>query len=92
MQNVNTVIRRPIPIGTAVATGLLTFVAGAVLALGGPVLVAGLSTSHSSNATLSVPAAGAQLSSHNRSELGLDVTPSAGAQQSAHNRSEEGLR
>jgi hypothetical protein len=92
MQNVNTVIRRPIPIGTAVATGLLTFVAGAVLALGGPVLVAGLSTSHNSNATLAAPAAGAQLSSHNRSELGLDVTSSAGAQQSAHNRSEEGLR
>ena len=91
MQNVNTMIRRPVPIGTAAATGLLTFVAGVAFALGAPGLVAGLSTSHQSNATLSVPAAGAEQSAHNRSELGLDVTASVGAQQSAHNRSEEGL-
>jgi uncharacterized membrane protein len=92
MQNVNSMIRRPVSIGTVVATGLLTFAAGAVLALGGPVLVAGISTSHSSNAAVSVPAAGAQMSAHNRSELGVDFAPSVGAEQSRHNRSEEGWR
>ena len=89
MQNVSTMIRRPVPIGTALATGLVTFVAGAALALGAPVLVAGVSTSHNSNVTLSVPSAGAELSAHNRSERSVAIRPSVGAEQSAHNRSEE---
>src|SRR4030081_2904736 len=36
MQNVSTVIRHPVPIATAVASGLLAFAAGAVIALGAP--------------------------------------------------------
>jgi hypothetical protein len=56
MQNVNTMIRRPIPIGTALASGLVAFAAGAVIALGAPVVVTGLSASHNSNAVVSAPA------------------------------------
>ena len=91
MQNVNTVIRRPIPVGSAAAGWLLAFLAGAAIALGAPALIAGDSNSHSSSATVSVPAAGAQQVAHNRSEAGLDVSRSAGAEQVAHNRSEKGL-
>lgn len=91
MQNVSTVIRRPVPIGTAAAGGLLAFVAGAVIALGVPVVAAGLSTSHNSNATVSVGAVSGELIAHNRSEAGLDVSRPVGAEQIAHNRSEEGL-
>lgn len=90
MQNVSTVIRRPVPIGAAAASWLLAFVAGAVIALGVPAAVAGLSASHSSNATVSVQAVGGELIAHNRSEQSLDVPGSVGAEQIAHNRSEEG--
>jgi hypothetical protein len=91
MQNVNTMIRRPVPFGTAVATGLLAFAAGAVIAIGAPVAITGLSTSERSNASVSVPAVGAEQVAHNRSEAGLGVTASAGGQQIAHDRSEGGL-
>ncbi len=90
MQNVSTVIRRPVPMGTAAASWLVAFAAGAVIALGLPV-VAGLSTSHSSSATVSVGAVGGELIAHNRSEHGLDVSSPAGAEKIAHNRSEQGL-
>jgi hypothetical protein len=91
MQNVNTMIRRRVPIGSAAAGGLLAFVAGAVIALGAPIVVAGLSTSHNSNATVSVQAFSAEQLAHNRSEAGLDVSGSVAAEQIAHNRSEGGL-
>ena len=91
MQNVNTMIRRPVPFGTTVATGLLAFAAGALIAVGAPVAIAGLSTSNHSNAAVSVGAVGAEQIAHNRSEAGLTVTTSVGAEQIAHNRSEEGL-
>jgi hypothetical protein len=91
MQNVNTIIRRRVPIGTAAASGLLAFVAGAVIALGAPLVVAELSTSDNSNATVSVPAVSAEQVAHNRSEAGLDVPGSVAAEQIAHNRSEEGI-
>ncbi|MDQ6721153.1 MAG: hypothetical protein M3003_10230 [Candidatus Dormibacteraeota bacterium] len=84
------VIRRPVPIGAAAASGLLAFVAGAIIALGATAAVAGLSTSHLSNGTLSVGTVGGELIAHNRSEAGLVVPESVGAQQIAHNRSEEG--
>jgi hypothetical protein len=58
MENVSTVIRRPVPIATAAASGLLAFAAGAVIALGVPAVAAGLSASHNSNATVSVAAPG----------------------------------
>ena len=92
MQNVNTMIRRPVPFGTTVATGLLAFAAGAVIAIGAPVAIAGLSTGERSNAvSVSVPAVGAEQVAHNRSESGLAVSGSAGGEQIRHQRSEEGF-
>lgn len=90
MQNVNTMIRRPVPMGTAAITGLLAFAAGAVLAFGVPVAVAGLATSQSSSPTVVVPAAGAeQAAAHYRSEKELGAPGSVSGQQSAHNRAEK---
>ena len=91
MQSVNTMIRRPVPIGTAAAGGLLALVAGAVIALGAPAVATGLSFSHSSNATVSVRAVGGELVAHDRSESGLSVSSSVGGEQIAHDRSESGL-
>ena len=91
MQNVSTLVRRPVRIGTAAASGLLAFVAGAVIAVSAPALVATLSASHSSSATVSVPAAGAEQIAHNRSEGGLGSSSSVEAEQIVHNRSEDGL-
>jgi hypothetical protein len=91
MQNVNTMIRRPVPFGTTVATGLLAFAAGALIAVGAPVAIAGLSTSDRVNASVSASAVGAEQVAHNRSEAGLAGTTSAGAEQIGHNRSEQGL-
>ncbi|GEM_PF-4231902 len=90
MQNVSTLIRRPVPMGTVAASWLVAFVAGAVIALGLPVL-AGLSTGHSSSAAVSVGTVGGELIAHNRSEQGLGVSAPAGAEKIAHNRSEQGL-
>src|SRR5213593_192502 len=42
MQNVSTLVRRPVRIGTAAASGLLAFVAGAVIAVSAPAVVATL--------------------------------------------------
>jgi hypothetical protein len=92
MQNVSTLIRRPVPIGSAAATGLLAFVAGALIALAAPAVVAGLSPSHGSNATVSASVVGSEQMAHNRSEAGLDAPRSVGAEQIAHNRSEETWR
>ncbi len=92
MQNVNTMIRRPVPFGTTVATGLLAFAAGALIAVGGPVAMAGLSTSESSNApSVSVSAVGAEQIAHTRSESGVAASSSAAAERISHNRSEEGI-
>src|SRR5438105_1695896 len=89
MQNVNTLINRPVRTGTAAAGGLVAFVAGALLAVSAPAVLSTLSTSHSSNVTFSAPAVGAEQIAHNRSEMNLGVAPSAGAEQIAHNRSEQ---
>jgi hypothetical protein len=91
MQNVNTMIRRPVPFGTTVATGLLAFAAGAVIAIGAPVAIAGLTTGERSNATVSVQAVGAEQVAHNRSEAGLAGSTSVGAEQIGHARSEGGM-
>ena len=92
MQNVNTMIRRPVPFGTTVATGLLAFAAGALIAVGGPLAMAGLSTSESSNApSVSVSAVGAEQVAHNRSESGVATSLSPAAERISHNRSEEGI-
>ena len=92
MQNVNTMIRRPVPFGTTVATGLLAFAAGALIAVGAPVAISGLSTSErSTGPSVSVSAVGAEQVAHNRSEAGLAGSASVGAEQIAHHRSEEGL-
>src|SRR5256886_13336956 len=91
MQNVNPLVSRRIPFGTAAVSGLLAFVAGAVIAVSAPGVVATLSASHSSSVTVSAPAAGAEQIAHNRSEAGLGTSTSVGAEQIAHNRSEKNL-
>lgn len=88
MQNVNTMIRRPVPLGTAAITGLLAFAAGAVLAFGVPVTVARLATSHSSSPTVAQPGVGAEQVAHDRSEQGFGAPASVGSERVAHNRSE----
>jgi hypothetical protein len=91
MQNVSTMIRRPGPVGTAAASGLLAFLAGAVIALGAPAVVTGLSVTSNSSAPVSTSAVGAEQTAHDRSEQGLGGSASVGGQQIAHNRSESGL-
>src|SRR2546428_12954959 len=91
MQNVNTLVSRRVPFGTAAISGMLAFVAGAVIAVSAPAVVATLSASHSSSVTLSAPAAGAEQIAHNRSEAGLGGPPPVGAEQIAHNRSRKNL-
>src|SRR5438477_12744751 len=91
MQNVNTLVSRRVPFGTAAVSGLLAFVAGAVIAVSAPAVVATLSASHGSSATVSAPATGSEQIAHNRSEAGLGASWSIGAEQIAHNRSEAGL-
>ena len=92
MQNVNTMIRRPVTFRTAAASGLLAFVAGAVVALGVPAVVSGVSvTTTNSSAPASTSAAGREQIAHNRSEQGLGGPISVGGQQIAHNRSESGF-
>ena len=60
MQNVRTMIRRPVPIGTAAASGLLAFVAGAVIALAVPAVATGVSVMNNSSGTASASAVGAE--------------------------------
>ena len=91
MQNVSTMIRRPVPIGTAAASGLLAFVAGAVIALAVPAVATGVSVTSNSSAPASTSAVGAEQIGHDRSEQGLGGPSSVGGQQIAHNRSESGL-
>jgi hypothetical protein len=91
MQNVNTLINRPVRIGTAAAGGLLAFAAGALIAVSAPAVVATLSASHTSNVTVSAPAIGAEQIAHNRSEKNLGYSVSVAGEQVAHNRSEQGL-
>jgi hypothetical protein len=88
MQNVSTLMNRPVSIGTAAASGFLAFAAGALIAVSAPVVVAGLTATHGSSTTVSAPAIGAEQIAHNRSEAGRDFSPSVGAEQVAHNRSE----
>jgi len=91
MQNVRTMIKRPVPIGTAAASGLLAFVAGAVIALAVPAVATGDSVTSSSSRPASTSAVGAEQIAHDRSEQGLVEGASVGGQQIAHNRSESGL-
>jgi len=90
MQNVSTMIRRPVPIGTAAASGFLAFVAGAVIALAVPAVATGVSVTNNSSAPASTSAVGPEQIAHNRSEQGL-VEGAFGGQQIAHNRSESDL-
>jgi len=71
MQNVRTMIRRPVPIGTAAASGFLAFVAGAVIALAVPAVATGVSVTNNSSGPASTSAVGAEQITHNRSEQGL---------------------
>jgi hypothetical protein len=91
MQNVGTMIRRPVPVGTAAASGLLAFVAGAVIALGVPAVVTGLSVSRNADTTVAVPGIGGEQIAHDRSEQGLGGSSTVGGQQIAHNRDEGGM-
>jgi hypothetical protein len=91
MQNVSTLVSRPVRIGTAAVTGLVAFAAGVALAAATPALVAGLTASQSSTTTVSVPAAGAEQIAHNRSEAGFGAAPSPAAEQISHNRDEGGM-
>jgi len=92
MQNVSTLMNRPVSIGTAAASGFLAFAAGALIAVSAPVVVAGLTATHGSSTTVSAPGLGSEQIAHNRSEAGLrDVSTSVGAEQIAHNRSEAGF-
>src|SRR5438105_14815828 len=85
MQNVNTLVSRPVRFGTAAVSGLLAFAAGAVIAASEPAVVATLSASHSSNVTVAAPAAGAEQIAHNRSEACLGAGNCVRARQIAHN-------
>ncbi len=91
MQNVSTMIRRPVPIGTAAASGLLAFVAGAVIALAVPAVATGVSVTNNTSAAASTSAVGAEQIAHNRSEQGHVEDASVGGQQISHNRSESDL-
>jgi hypothetical protein len=90
MQNVSTMIRRPVPFGTAAAGGFIAFVAGTVIALAVPAVATGVSVTNTS-APASTPEVGAEQIAHNRSEQGFVGGASVGGQQIAHNRSESGL-
>lgn len=91
MQNVSTMIRRPVPVGTAAASGLLAFVAGAVIALAVPALVTGVSVTTNSSAPASTASVGAEQVSHNRAEQGLSGGALIPGEPIAHNRSEKNL-
>lgn len=91
MQNVNTLISRPVRTGTAAAGGLLAFAAGALIAVSAPAVVATLSAGHTSNVTVSAPVVGAEQISHNRSEMNFGSSPSVGSEQINHDRSEGGM-
>lgn len=91
MQNVSTIIRRPVHVGTAAASGLLAFVAGAVIALGAPAVVNEAFLTNNSSAPVSTSAVGAEQIAHDRSEQGVGGAASVGGQLIAHNRSESGL-
>ena len=91
MQNVNTLISRPVRTGTAAAGGLLAFAVGALVALGAPAVVATLSTGHTLNVTVSAPVIGAEQIAHNRSEKNLGYSASVGGEQINHDRSEGGM-
>ena len=90
MQNVNTMIRRPVPVGTAAAGGLLAFLAGAVIALAVPAVGTGVSLRNNPSAPASTAAVGSEQITHNRSEQGLGGPAAVGGEQIAHNRSERG--
>lgn len=90
MASVGAMIRRPVPAGAAVASGLIGVMAGAILAVALTAgLVSGPANLHTQSA-VRVAAAGSELIGHDRSEPGLGLA-SVGGVQVAHNRSEEGL-
>jgi hypothetical protein len=88
MQNVNTMIRRPVPVGTAAVGGLLAFLTGAVIALAVPAVGTGVSVSNNPSAPASTSAVGSEQITHNRSEQGLGGAAGVGGEQITHNRSE----
>ena len=92
MQNVGTMIRRPIPLGTAAASGMVALLAGVVIALSAQALSAQLSISRATTGpTISAAGVGSEQIAHNRSEEGFAASSSVGGEQVSHNRSEEGL-
>lgn len=91
MQNVSTMIRRPVPVGTAAVSGLLAFAAGALIALGAPAVANGVFATNNSSAPVSASAASAEQIAHDRSEQELGDAASVGGEQIAHDRSESGL-
>jgi hypothetical protein len=101
MQNVSTIIKRPVPVGSAAASGVLAFVAGALIALAVPGLATAISVSNGSGMPAShtgaerVLSGGASVASEpiarNRSEKNLGAGGSVGSEPIAHNRSEKNL-
>ena len=92
MQNVGTMIRRPVPLGTAAASWIVALLVGVVIALTAPGLTAALSNSAVTSGTAqSTAVVGAQQIAHNREEEGFVTFSSVGGEQVSHNRSEEGL-
>ena len=89
MQYVDTVVKRPIPLGSAMAIALFALVAGAAIALS----ALGLQPTHSltQGPAMEPIAAAVEQVDHNRSEEGITGSRSVGAERIAHNRSEEGL-
>lgn len=89
MQNVSAVNRRPVPFRAAAVGSLLAFVAGAVIAVGAPLVVNGWFATNSARTEAATSAVGAQLIAHDRSEQGLGGA-SVGGELIAHDRSESG--
>lgn len=90
MATLRSMLRRPVPAGTAAASGLAGLLFGVTIAL---IVTAGVpsrpASLHPSSAG-GVPAYKSELITHGRSEEGLGRA-SAGGEQIAHNRSEKGL-
>jgi hypothetical protein len=82
MQNVSTVIGRPIRVRAAVILALLALAAAAVAAVEAPSLINGSAPAKPASSTpASVRAVGPALAAHNRSEEGLgSTTPALGGQ------------
>jgi len=93
LQQVGTIVRSPVSLGTAALGGVLAFAAGVTIAISAPLLLVAASTGHSSitGAWTVRGVARAEQVSHNQSEEGLRLSNPAGAEQVNHDRSEEGF-